>query len=239
MEKVRKSFDPSFNPGLEWTARPDVHMRGLPKQLVQPNFLHSCVNLRWAKFCERFGLDPTTAIPPSRLQVDVRQQVNRQPKSGHAALLSGSVLYWPRADRTLMGLEHLFHLGWCEDITLNGIDDKQDPMPQILAGLEGSSITAPKAKRCRRNSGPHPHDSTAIDLAGNGMCLPDLMTFLYAGTLASEDTHFQFLPPAIAVGVGANVANPGVHIMEAHEDFAGFYNQCQRMDGGLSDDEDN
>jgi hypothetical protein len=158
-----------------WTTRPGILLRGLPQQANEYNFQNECIDLRFARWCVMHGKPLDTAEIPDYLQTDVRQQVYRNGKNGRCTLLTGSKIYWYLRDRCLVAEEHLYNLGWGEDVVLHGID-----LP-----ISGGK------RRCQRSDGKERGFSAkAKDLAGNGMSLPCLGSVMYAGLLASDTSAF-------------------------------------------------
>jgi hypothetical protein len=174
MAAMRKELDldESVAP---WTSRPGILLRGLPQQANEYNFQNECIDLRFARWCMLHGKPLDTAEIPDYLQTDVRQQVRRNGKNGRCTLLTGSKIYWYLRDRSLVAEEHLYNLGWGEDVVLNGIE-----LP-----VGGGK------RRCRRSADDgRGFAAKAKDLAGNTMSLPCLGSVMYAGLLASDTSVF-------------------------------------------------
>ena len=154
-----------------WTSRPEIRLRGLPAQFNSCNFQNECLDLRFARWCVNNGRPCDTDEFPGYLMTDVRQHVQRNGISGKVTLLTGSNVYWYLKDRILVPEEHLFSLGWGDDVQLSGIE----------RSLDGS-------KRSRKTSN---HKHKTKDLAGNAMALPCLASVVYAGLLASDTSVFS------------------------------------------------
>ena len=153
-------------------------MRGLPQQLNDYNFQNEVVNLRFARWCINHGKPLDTIDFPDYLQTDVRQHVKRKGIEGQVSLLSGSRVYWYSKDRVLTAEEHLFGLGWGDDLLVDGINIALDDTGR---------------KRIRRRSANSVRSCTSKvrDLAGNAMALPCLASVIYAGLLASDTSAFS------------------------------------------------
>ena len=97
---------------------------------------------------------------PGYLQTDVRQHVKRNGIQGRVSLLSGSKVYWYLKDRVFTTEEHLFSLGWGDDLVVDGIER--------ALGDNGHK------RRRQAVNGVRPCASKFRDLSGNGMALPCL-----------------------------------------------------------------
>ena len=149
-----------------WTDRVDVNLRGLPAQLNKYNFHNECLNIRAMRWMKLMKLEASAQLPmacfPDWLMTDVRQHVGRQSVDGRCQLLSGSVIYWHREDRTLAPLEHMFHLGYGDHLELDGIDKQDTTFPKTLAefhamGPECAAHKPAEKPRVRRGTGATPY----------------------------------------------------------------------------------
>ena len=191
-----------------WTDRPEVQMRGCSQQMHPYNFLHETVNVRWLRFCADFQLPPDSA-PPSFLCTDTSQSINRQPKSGRVTMLTSSKIYWHQRDRSICAREHFLQNGWERDIDLTDVNEAVEGWPASATQTSQSPRAPatkhaaappenPRAKRRRVSHAPQQPrlglERTVVDLAANGMALPDCALIMYTSLLSTRDGVFEHQP---------------------------------------------
>ena len=183
---------------MPWTDRPNMKLRGLSAQQDRKNFLHELVNLRWCALCRLHGQSFDSTNVPINAWVDVRQEFKHQLKQGGVCLLSGSLPYWFFADRVAVPLELLMHQGWNTD----GLDVSKLALP--VPGMEGTPRIGegqhPEPGNRRRRiprSIPCPQAKTT-DIAGNMMCVPDLLSIWHSANLSVNNGKFEFHAPSLA-----------------------------------------
>ena len=192
-----------------WTDRPEVQMRGCSRQMTPYNFLNETVNIRWLRFCADAQLPPDSA-PPSFLCTDTSQSVARQPKTGRVTMLTSSKVYWHERDRTFCAREYFLQNGWERDLDLTDVSAPVEGWPTSAQHTSQSprapaTVHAaappenPSAKRRRVSHAPPKqtrkgHQRTVVDLAANGMALPDLALITYTSLLSTLDGVFEQQP---------------------------------------------
>ncbi len=141
-------------------------MRGCPRQLTQPNFLHEVMDFRVIRSAIDAGEPVESHVPPKSLFIDSRQDVNHQMSDGSVSMLAASRIFHFASDRCLIGQEHMMLNGWPR----HGVQ-YEDVVDNAMAGiLAEASGTQPKKRK-----GKQPENQLALaDLAGNAQCLADL-----------------------------------------------------------------
>ena len=181
--------DASFCP---WTDRPNIALRGYPKQANKPNFLFESLNLRWIEYCQDHNISYDTTEVPVNLFTDTRQNCQRQPRDGSIVMLSKSKIYWYQRDRCLISMEHMLHNGWSDNLKFSTLNI---PVPGFKELLNNKLTEIPAVvtkKKRRRHKQPL---ITIGDHAGDGMCLPDLASLMYPVLLACESDLFECAQP--------------------------------------------
>ena len=151
-----------------FTTMEGKRLRGLSKQMTQPNFLHELLDIRvmqdHAKHNQAFD-----APVRKSLLVDARQDCKYQMSSGSVSMLTGSRIFWFHRDRCLCPVEHMMQLGWSPlDV------EPACCVANTMAELEAEAC----GKAAKRRRGKMPLVATTIvDLAGNAQALPDLAFF--------------------------------------------------------------
>ena len=125
-----------------WTHRMNVHLRGLPAQITQPNFLHRLLNMRWVFFCLQKKVD-TDCECPVNFFTDTSQHEDRNIRKGGVTLLSSSRVYDHYRDRILHPKEYFYLNGWGDDIAIDEIHFTIPGLRELIAS------TDPKAQRRR------------------------------------------------------------------------------------------
>ena len=92
-----------------------------------------------------------------------------------------------RSDRCLVPEEHFAFQGWGRDIKLQDINQK-------VFSAEDAMESGQQGKKKRRRSQLRGYERLATDLAGNGMTLPDLASYLLP-LLYSLETDMFSAPP--------------------------------------------
>ena len=183
-------------------------MRGCSKQLYSYNFLSETVNIRWLRYCAD-AQQPSNSAPPPFLTSDISQSCKRQPKSGRSTMLTSSKIYWHENDRTLCPREYFMQNGWERDIELTDVnepvvgwptsDKRTRQMPRAPASVH--AVAPPESPSTKRRRVSHPPKqrckglaATVVDLAANGMALPDLALITYTSLLSTRDGVFEQQP---------------------------------------------
>ena len=133
-------------------------------------------------------MDPTEAVAPPSFFTDLRQDINHQLSNGSAVVLTSSNMFWHHQDRTLAPIEYMLSNGWDCDIR---VDDLAEPVPgwpeyQVCkkgkkkAGSSPPASKKPRHQPSRRRGGVGPK---VVDIAANGMCLPDILLVAYTSVL--------------------------------------------------------
>ena len=148
-----------------WTSRPGVFIRGTSVQLTQPNFLHELIDCRFMRYCVRHNLNFNSAQPGQKLFCDIRHNEAFQMASGTASMLTSSRLYHYASDRCLIAEEHMYIQGWGHGIRVQDVNRKV---------VSVYNDDGPSTKKARLPL----YSNKVTDLAGNGMTLPDLASFL-------------------------------------------------------------
>ena len=100
---------------------------------------------------------------------------------------TGSRIYHYESDRCLVAEEHFAFQGWGRDIRLQDINQKVFPEEDAMeSGQHG--------KKKRRRGQLKGYEKLATDLAGNGMTLPDLASFLLPLLYSLETDIFSATP---------------------------------------------
>ena len=194
--KARKLYDMGEN-HMPWTDRCNVFVQGASKQLSRHNFMHELLNIRWKALCVARGLEDDTDQVGVDDAADVRQNNARQIKDGSVCLLTGSLVYNYRLDRTLCPKEHLRLQGWGNDINTSML---AVPVDGLSASSMPPSRVHPDARKRRKKAVrqvPCPNVKI-VEMAGNMMCLPDVTSVFYAAMMAVPTGVFQNGPPALA-----------------------------------------
>ncbi len=182
-----------------WSDRAAVSFKGCSRQLSAWNFLYEVADLHWADFALRNDL-PLDGPAPAWLVADVRQNIRRQRKDGSITMLSKSLAYLYSKDRCLCPEEMMLNQGWddnfsCEDLTL-----RVEGWPEHLRRQERKKAATvhvadgPAAKR-RTLTRIGYYSSALVDLAGNGMDLPDLSLMIKNSLISAESDLFENPPP--------------------------------------------
>ena len=145
----------------------------------------------------------------------VRQSVYRNLRFGQINCLANTKAFRMTGDRLLCTQEYFFHMCFGEELALdtlhvrlpelerNGgkVSGRRKNTVEKKRGAEPSS--AVPAKKRRANSTPtfanasvHPWHAHGVDLAGNGMCLPDLACILFPVVLSPAQPNFGEHGPA-------------------------------------------
>jgi len=235
MQSVRdkiRAADPSVEfDNVAWTKRSNTFLRGLQSQAQSDNFLHNVINLRAVDHAVKYNLPHALPEVPRNLLVNTRQNVCRQDPEGTITLLSHSVPYWYAGDRTLVCEEHMFLMGYDDDLNLDGIH-----MP--IATKKVCDEHVAKRRRIRScGSGPHPYHNKVVDIAGNGMVVPELMALCYAAQLAADNNMFECRPPPAPQNLD-EVVSEHVTVLEYGADFDAHFRRAARADGDGVDGED-
>ena len=166
-----------------WTCRQTTRLRGLSRQLSEANFLSQLVNIRFIDSCRKEGKDWWSAQPCPFLMVDTRQEASYQLASGLCSMVTNSKLYHYASDRCIIPLESLAFLGWGRDCDYDSVTT--DPLGEFKERMAEVG-PLPKKKRGRQ-----PGRSALLqDLAGNGVCLPDIsMVAVPLALLLQCDAH--------------------------------------------------
>ena len=158
------AVDREFRP---WTSRENVVVRGCSVQADPINFLHELLDVRWMYDCQRRGVE-YNADPEVGLTADIRQDARYQLSNGSTTMQSNSCIYMYHEDRCACPEEMMFFQGWGHDVTMAGVARKVIeeicPRLQDFSGKRRKGkLAAPAAK--------------LVDLAGDGVVLPDFAMF--------------------------------------------------------------
>ncbi len=146
-----------------WSARQDVKLQGIARQLSVPNFVGELLDVHLMMDNCRLN-KPLGSDPRDDLMVDITQDLQYQTQCGPACLLGDSRLYFYSRDRTGAPEENLRLNGWGDDVDSAAVDED-------IIGTMRELVSGPQ----KRRKGKKVLRSTKVrDLAGNGECLPDL-----------------------------------------------------------------
>ena len=144
-----------------WSTRPGIQLRGISKQMSQPNFIHELVDLRLMTSLRR-EKRPFTDPAPVGLTVDIRKDARFQLAGGSTCLQTGSRVYFFDVDRCGVSDEHLRFQGWGGDVDCTCF--MKGPIQRCRATLGAGS-----GKRGRHAQ----YHTCAVKASGNAVCLPD------------------------------------------------------------------
>jgi len=151
-------------------------------------------------------------------------------------MLGGSAIYWYQGDRLLVPEEHAFHLGWGDDINVSQLDLPLES-PEVPQNDDDCSAPAKKKRRLRRGVGPMPYGPKLVELAGNGMSIPDASLILYSTIMASTIAGlFTSLPPDLSAELTAmaTVAGHGparLDVLDCECDFNFHHKRLEKAEG--------
>ena len=218
-------------------------MKGCPNQATWFTFQDQTVNCRFIAFCDRYHLshDCQPKDIPDYVMADIRQAVRRQSKCGRVTLLSGSKIYWFARDRCLHPFELLLTLGWDEsDLNLKNIDlPVMRPAPAALGdgaatGKECVGAPPSKRRRVRRGAGSETYNVKATELAGNGMCIPDVQALFECNIWTGDnDLFLNAMPQDFSfkhVRASTVLKSAGLVILDPTADFAQLQNSIEQED---------
>ena len=186
-----------------WTSRPEIMLHGVtPQPVDKPTFIKEIVDTRFLAYCARNSLQPSIAREDvsDRLFTDLRHDIHHQIASGSMVMQTSSLPYWYRGDRVAMPIEFFSHNGY--DIEELNVQDVNIMIPDwpadAAAGLEDDDPPGPSRKKQKTRvckTGRNGLVSTKlVDLAANGMCLPDLMMIIYTSLLSAETDLWEHEP---------------------------------------------
>ena len=190
-----------------YTSRANVFLRGLPRQVRDPNFLHETLDCRIAEVLTRKNL-PLDGPIPEDLVTDCRQSVFRQLADGRFVMMGNSLPFNHELDRVYVAHEVCRHFGWGADIKIEDLHIGHPHLVQFgmvdsLSKMNSAAGKKPeakpaserKSKRLRRgdaapqhraHQGVQPYRTKTNDIMGNSMDLADAATILYPVWLAND-----------------------------------------------------
>ena len=120
-------------------------LRGMSRQMSQPNFIHELLDIRYVYACRKMGLNYDAPAPPA-LFAEIRQDTNYQVAGGTVSMSSGSRIYSYLRDRCLIGQEHMIFNGWgASDTNFDGVTE--DVWHSILPESTPDAPVVKKGKR--------------------------------------------------------------------------------------------
>ena len=187
-----------------WVGRSTVQVRGCSKQLDAYNFIHTLLDNRWCGYCKSTGQDLFTAIPHEEFFTNLRRSYSHQMSKGQLVIIGCTLAYWHCEDRTATPVELLRYQGWGTDVDVSkcGL-----PVPFLEKGKKKKTQVDPveeaaqdpeTARKRRRKINfkklPCP-DAKVMEMAGQAMCLPDVLSVFYCMQLACDTGVFSKKAP--------------------------------------------
>ena len=194
-----------------YTSRPEVHLRGLPRQIAEPNFQNETLDVRVAEVLTSCGLamDTPRHLWPT-IVTDIRASVFRQLSLGRFTMVGNSVPFLHDLDRVHVVWEIVRHFGHGSDVRIEDLHigfpelepfgvvnsvaatKKRQPPKAVVPPGQGAEVApGPKRRKARQpkqraNSAVQPFRTKCNDLMSNSMDLADFSVLAYPVFLASN-----------------------------------------------------
>jgi len=207
-----------------WMGREGIVVRGASRQMTPYNFLYTLLDVRWTEYAHVAGLNRWEDPAPINLWCDIRQNCERQKKSGTMTLMSKSVPYWFAKDRCICPEEALIHQGWTDTFQTEELTKPVPNWPEYLLPMKSKKRLPIKRRGCCDADSAQPVQKKAravnrcpavgtalVDLAGNAMALPDLAILKYGLYLSGDNDLFEN-PPYTHFGDLLNVGSASVEL---------------------------